>query len=71
MALEQGIDDFFHLCDPAVAVKRDERLADVVVVEQDDGMAGVLAGDAIDGFQNALGAEGQILQIADRGRHNV
>ena len=52
-----------------VLVVADERLANFVVAEELLRVACVFAGDLIDFFQDAQGAKGDVLQVAD-GRAN-
>ena len=42
-----------------------------MVSEEDPGAAGVLGGDEVDFFQDSKGPEGEVLQVADGGRHDI
>jgi hypothetical protein len=54
-----------------VQVVADGGSADGEVVEQLLGLAGVLAGDAVDGAQDAEGAQGDVFKVADGRGHQV
>ena len=49
----------------------DERFANFVMVEEFLGVARVFAGDLVDFFEDAEGAERDVLEIADGGANEV
>ena len=48
-----------------VLVVADERLMDLEMIQEFEGVAGVFAGDLLDFFENAQGAEGDVFEVAD------
>jgi hypothetical protein len=63
-----GGDKFGRAAGFVVLVERNERLAgNAVVGEQRGGVARVLAGDAIGGFQDLEGAQGDVAEVPDGG----
>ena len=70
-AVFHGQDEFGSAGDLVVFVVADQRLADVVMIQELQGVASIFAGDLIHFFQDAQGAEGDVLQIADWRRYQV
>lgn len=70
-ALLHGDDEFGGASEFVVLVVGDEGLADFVVGEEFLGVAGVFAGDFVGLFEDAEGAEGDVLEVADRGADEV
>ena len=46
-------------------VVADERLMDLEMIQEFEGVAGVFAGDLLNFFENAQGAEGDVFEVAD------
>ena len=70
-ALLHGEDEFRGAGHFVVLVIADERFADFVVGEEFLRVTGVLAGDLVGFFENAEGAEGDVLEVADGGADEV
>jgi hypothetical protein len=65
--LLEGDEEFGGARHFVVLVVADERLANFVVVEEFLRVARVFAGDLVDFFEDAQGAEGDVLEIANGG----
>ena len=70
-ALLERDEQFGGTCHFIVLVVADERFANFVVAEKFLRVACVFAGDLIDFFEDAQGAEGDVLQIAYRRANEV
>ena len=54
-----------------VLVQAEQRFPDAVVLEEGERVPGVLAGDDVDGGEDAVGAERQVGEIADRSADQI
>ena len=71
VAVGQGVQQAGQLPPPVVLVAAEQARTDVEMGQQAAGDAGVLGGHQRHGGQDAAGAEGEVLQVADGGADDV